>query len=614
MSEVAIGTGAEPTSRLRDTFDDTAHVPPRFASAMRFIRYHVSQWIGHYAGILILVVGAAGCAVGSQYVLKLLVDAMAGPRELGPGLVGVLALFLACMAGESVSWRLLGWLVCRTTVGIGVELRLDLFHCLSGQSIGYFAENLAGSLGQRITGTAGNFGALTNTVVWRTLPPSIDVLGAIVIFATIDGGMSAVLGLSVVAVTAGLIAFGQRGKPLHGTYSGEAAQTSGDLVDTISNMWTVKAFSARRREWHRHEARFRKEAEAQRRSWIFLEKTRALHDVALLIMAGTMLSWAVVLWSHGRATSGDVVIVFSLTFRILHSSKDLALSLVDMAQFVGFIDDTLAVIGRARAVHDRPEAARLVCRGGEIEFRGVSFSYGPGRRALRTVDLVIPAGQKVGIVGPSGAGKSTLTHLIQRLHDVTDGQILIDGQPIAAVRQDSLRDALAVVPQEISLLHRSVMENIRFARPDASDAEVHAAARAANCDLFVQGLAQGYDTIVGERGAKLSGGQRQRIGIARAFLKDAPIVILDEATSALDTESEMKVQRALTQLLHGRTVVAVAHRLSTLVDFDRILVVDDGRIVEDGTAAELLRRGDVFARMWRLQADGLSSDDLTEAA
>ena len=347
---------------------------------------------------------------------------------------------------------------------------------------------------------------------------------------------------------------------------------------------------------------------------MYLEKTRALHDVALWTMAVTMLSWAVLLWSRGEATSGDVVIVFSLTFRILHSSKDLALSLVDLAQHVGFIDHTLSVIGQARTVCDRPDAVPLAAGEGRIAFRGVSFGYGHRRHALRGIDLVIPARQKVGIVGPSGAGKSTLAHLLQRLHDVTEGEILIDGQPIADVTQDSLRAALAVVPQEISLLHRSVMENIRFARPDATDDEVHAVARAANCDDFVRALPQGYDTVVGERGAKLSGGQRQRIGIARAFLKDAPIVILDEATSALDTESEMRIQRALTRLMQGRTVIAVAHRLSTLADFDRILVLDDGRIAEDGTADELRRQGGLFDRMWRLQADGLSDGDLMDAA
>ena len=595
-------------------FDDAPEAPPHLASSFRFILHHAARWRWHFAAILLLVLGAAGCAVGAQYVLKLLVDAMAGPREMSRTLVLALLAFLACVAGESLFWRLLGWLVCRTTVGIGVELRLDLFHCLSGQSMRYFAENLAGALGQRITGTAGNFGALTNTVVWRTLPPSIDVLGAVVIFATIDRGMSAALGGTVLCVTAALIWIGERGKPRHGAYAAEAARTGGDLVDTISNMWTVKAFSARRREWERHAARFRREAAAQQRSWLYLEKTRALHDVALWFTAGTMLTWAVLLWSRGQASSGDVVIVFTLTFRILHSSKDLALSLVDMAQYAGFIGDTLGVIGLSRAVHDAPGAPALACTGGRIAFRGVGFGYGTGRRALRRVDLVIPACQKVGIVGPSGAGKSTLVHLLQRLHDVDDGEILIDGQPIAAVTQDSLRAALAVVPQEISLLHRSVMDNIRFARPGATDAEVLAAARAAQCDGFVRTLPEGYDTIVGERGAKLSGGQRQRIGIARALLKDAPVIILDEATSALDTETEMAVHRALTRLMRDRTVLAVAHRLSTLADFDRILVVEDGRIVEDGTAAELRRRDGTFARMWRLQAEGLADDAVAGAA
>ena len=250
----------------------------------------------------------------------------------------------------------------------------------------------------------------------------------------------------------------------------------------------------------------------------------------------------------------------------------------------------------------------LLCSAGRIELRDVSFAYGPGARALDGVSLTIPAGQKVGIVGPSGAGKSTLIQLLQRLHDVERGAILIDGTPIDSITQDSLRDALAVVPQDISLLHRSVMENIRFARPHADDAAVFAAARAAACDGFVRRLPQGYHTIVGERGAKLSGGQRQRIGIARAFLKDAPIILLDEATSALDTESEMAIQAALVRIMRHRTVVSVAHRLSTLTGFDRILVIDQGRVVEDGSPAFLRHAGGVFERMWRLQAEGLPGD------
>ncbi|HEY0418492.1 MAG TPA: ATP-binding cassette domain-containing protein, partial [Acetobacteraceae bacterium] len=237
-----------------------------------------------------------------------------------------------------------------------------------------------------------------------------------------------------------------------------------------------------------------------------------------------------------------------------------------------------------------------------------SFAYYDRRDAVRDIDIVIPAGQKVGIVGPSGAGKSTLVALLQRLHDVQHGTILIDGQPISAVTQDSLRAVMAVVPQEITLFHRSILENIRFGRPGATDDEVVAAARAAACDGFVRHLPQGYDTIVGERGTKLSGGQRQRIGIARAFLKDAPILILDEATAALDTASEMEIQRALVGLMRDRTVIAVAHRLSTLAAFDRVIVMSDGYVAEDGPPAELRRQGGLFDHMWRLQADGLSRE------
>ena len=222
--------------------------------------------------------------------------------------------------------------------------------------------------------------------------------------------------------------------------------------------------------------------------------------------------------------------------------------------------------------------------------------------------LHIPAGQRLGVVGPSGAGKSTLMGLVQRLDDVQKGRVLIDDQCVTAVTQDSLRAAIAVVPQEIALLHRSVRDNIRYGRPDASDEDVVAAARHAYCDAFIRALPAGYDTLVGERGIKFSGGQRQRIGIARAFLKNAPILILDEATSALDTASEMEIQRALTQLMRGRTVLAVAHRLSTLSSFDRLIVLVDGHIVEDGSPWELRRRGGAFAALWQLQTEAFAAD------
>jgi ATP-binding cassette subfamily B protein len=252
-------------------------------------------------------------------------------------------------------------------------------------------------------------------------------------------------------------------------------------------------------------------------------------------------------------------------------------------------------------VVDGPGARQLVRRGGSITFENVDFSYPGGREVFRRLTLRIDRGQRVGLVGPSGAGKSTVISLVQRLFDIDGGRLLIDGQDVRTMTQDSLRAAIAVVPQEVSLFHRSVLENIRYAKPEASDEQVLAAAKAARCDGFIHALPQGYATIVGERGAKLSGGQRQRLGIARALLKDAPIIVLDEATSALDTEAEIEIQRALGALMQGRTVLAIAHRLSTVARFDRLVVLRDGRIVEQGTPAELRRRRGLFDRMCRLQ-------------
>ena len=583
-------------------------------SGGRFILRHMRLWRWHFLALLLLVVTSAACGVGQQYGLKLLVDALAGPPGLGSAVLSALVLFLVLIAAEAALARLTGWLACRATVGVGVDLRIELFDHLSGQSMRYFAENRAGSLGQRITATAGNFGALINTFVWRIIPPVVDVAGAVIIFATLDGVLTLALVALILGVTAGLIWFGARGRPIHRAYSGEAAAIAGDLVDTIAHMWTVKAFSARQRERARLETGFRQEAAAQRRSWLYLEKARLIHDVVLWMLAAGILGWTLRLWSLGAVSAGSVVLVASLTLRILHSSKDMALSLVDAAQHFGFIDETLAVIAKPSTVRDAPGAPALVAARGAVELIDVSFAYGPGRPALAGVTLTIPAGQKVGIVGPSGAGKSTLVHLLQRLYDVDAGEIRIDGQPISAVRQDSLRDALAVVPQEIGLLHRSVIDNIRFGRPDADEAAIVAAARAAACDGFVRRLPDGYDTIVGERGARLSGGQRQRIGIARALLKRAPILLLDEATSALDTETEMAIQAAVVRVMRDRTVIAVAHRLSTLTAFDRILVIDEGRIVEDGTIRELRQAGGLFEQMWQLQAEGLAGEPAMDAA
>jgi ATP-binding cassette subfamily B protein len=591
--------------------------PPQLVTPRAFILHYIRAWRWHFFALIAMVVLAASCAVGVQYEMKVLVDAMARvPQQVDAAWLA-LAVFIGLVAIESVLWRLSGWLACRTTIGVGVRIRLDLFNYLSHQSMRYFADNLAGSLGHRITGTAGNFGALTNTLIWRIAPPFVDFLGALVIFWLVDWHMAVVMGVYVVVVTSGLIVFGERGRPLHGAYAAKSNVVGGEIIDVISNMWAVKAFSARQREWQRLRERFEDEAASQRTSWMYTEKVRVAYDVVLWFMAAGMLAWAVYQWTRRSISPGDVVVVSALTFRILHGSRDVALSLVDLVQQFGYIDDTLHVIGKVPAVVDARDARDMQPHRGSVEFRNVSFHYARRGQTLRDFNLYVPPGEKLGVAGPSGAGKSTLINLMQRLYDVQSGGVFIDGQRVESIKQDSLRASLSVVPQEISLFHRSVMDNIRFGRPDATDEEVVAAARAACCDEFVRCLPEGYETIVGERGVKLSGGQRQRIGIARAFLKDAPVLIMDEATSALDTESEMRIQRNVVDRFPERTVIAVAHRLSTLVNFDRIIVVVDGRIVEEGTAAKLRAHNGVFEKLWRLQTEGLAlpaADDLHSEA
>ncbi len=573
-----------------------------------FLWHYICARPWHFGGLLALIIGAASCAVAVQYGMKLLVDAMAqGTSDRGSANVWwPLGLFIGLIVTENVFWRLGGWLGCRTVVASVVDIRVDLFKHLTGHPMRYFTEHFAGSLGNRISALGAAAGSIYGGLAWKIVPPIVDFLGAVVVLFTVGWQMAVALIVFVAIVAALITGFGIRGRAKHQRFAAQSARVGGELVDAVSNVWTIKAFSARDREAERLAHEIGYEARAQRRSWMYLEKARVMHDICLSVMAGGMLIWAIQLWIGGSVTAGDVVLVSALTFRILHGSRDLALALVDATQQLGAIDDTLRIIVQPHGLEDTD--TQLMLAEGDITFEGVGFGYPERGMVFEQLDLHIPAGQKVGVVGSSGAGKSTLIHLIQRLDDVQHGRILLDGQDIRSVSQDSLREKIAVVPQETALFNRSIRENIRYGRPDASDEEVVQAARRAFCDSFIRELPQGYDTLVGERGVMLSGGQRQRLGIARAFLKDAPILILDEATSALDTQSEAEIQAALDNLVHNRTVVAVAHRLSTLSSFDRIIVLRDGRIVEDGPPQELRRRGGEFDGLWRMQAEGFNRD------
>ena len=573
-----------------------------FKGAIRFLgRYVLRRFFSHLV-VLAAVLTAVACNVGSQYAVKHLVDVLATHRPPTVLLWGAVAILLGLVAGDSLLWRIAGWASTHAFVAVGGDMRMELFDHLSGQGTRYFVEQFPGALAGRVTAAANAAWTIENSVTWTTIPPGTAVIASILVLGTINWHLTAVL-LVVVTVLAAIIAWlASYGAELHRSFAGHAAHVSGDLTDIVSNMGLVRAFGAAGREQRRLGIKIEDEMQAQRLSLRSLERLRQFHAVTVFFVTAGVLVWSVELWRRGQISTGDVVLTTTLGFTVLHASRDFAMALVDMVQQFAKLAEAVQVLGLPHEMQDAADAQPLQVRGGAIAFRNVRFSYPSGQPVLTDFMLDVPAGQKVGLVGRSGAGKSTIIALLQRLYDPDAGDVVIDGQNIAQVTQESLRGSIAVVQQDISLFHRSLLENLRYGRPEASDEEVYRAVEAARCTEFISRLPEGYDTLVGARGMKLSGGQRQRLAIARAFLMDAPIVLLDEATSSLDTESEQSIQEALSRLLKGRTVIAIAHRLSTLDLFDRIVVLDRGRIVEDGVPRRLLlTKGGVYSRMYGRQ-------------
>lgn len=568
------------------------------------LRYVLLHRVAH-AVVLLAVLAAVGCSVGSQYAVKHLVDVLSAGPGSGNAAWVALALLAAIIAGDNLLWRVAGWISADSFTRVTGDLRADLFHHLSGHSPDYFADRSPGLMAGRISATSNAAWTVLSTMTWNALPPTVAVLVAITFLATVDALMAGVLFAIASAMAVLLTWMAGRGRDLHQDYAAKAAAVDGELVDVVQNIGLVRAFGATIRERQRFGATVGSEVASRRRSLRYLEKLRLAHAVMTALLTVGLLCWALMLWQAGRATTGDIVMTCGLGFTILHGTRDLAVALVDLIQHVARLSEAVRALLVPHALPDRADAAPLRPRGGAVAFQNVSFAYPGTGHVLRHFDLSIAPGERVGLVGRSGSGKSTALALLQRLASPQSGRILIDGQDIAGTTQASLAAMMAVVPQDVSLFQRSVMENIRYGRPDATDAEVMRAAEAAHCREFIEALPQGFDTEVGQRGARLSGGQRQRLAIARALLKDAPILLLDEATSALDTESEMAVQAALERLMRGRTVIAIAHRLGTLRGFDRIVVVGEGQVREQGSPAELASQPGLYRDL--LEGQGLSA-------
>ncbi len=577
---------------------DASELPARSVPfLLRYVRRHLRLSLA----LLFIVTGGALCAVAAQYGLKLLVDGMTTPGTDRRGVMLSLGLFLGLLGVESVCWRLGGFLGSRAIIRVGEDIRIDLFEAVSARSWEFYNAQASGALAGRIAAAAGAATTVMRTVVWSVVPPVTDLVGSVVVLATIDWRIGGTLVVVAGVATAVLHRMGLRGFPVHRSYHREAAEVSGALADVLGNMGLVRAYGARRRERNGLRRRMEHEGRAHAASWLFLERLRCWHDGAFWLVNAAVLTASVLQWSRGGLSTGSVVVATTLTLRILAGSREMALSLLGLSQQLGAVSEaveTLRVPGKEGASATLPP---LRPRDGTIELRRVRHAPEGGCRLFAELDLCVPAGQRIGVVGPSGAGKSTLLRLIQGIVAPEEGEVLLGGQALAGHARDSLAEAFSVVTQEVALFQRSVAENLCYGRPGAPWEEVLAVSRAVGCDDFIENLPMGYDTVVGERGIRLSGGQRQRVAVARALLRQAPVLLLDEATSALDSEAERQVQRAVLDLAGERTVVAVAHRLSTVMAFDRVIVLQGGRVVEDGTPPDLCRGTGYFAATWRLQ-------------
>ena len=565
-----------------DQLSGYAHRPFHFV--LRYLRKRLAS----HLIILTAVVAAVACSVGTQYGVKYLVDGLsAGPARAGSVWLAFVFL-MSLIAADNFLWRIASWTASFTFVGVTGDLRRDIFRHLTGHAPSYFSDRLPGMLTSRITATSNAVFTVENMFVWNVLPPCIATVAAIALISTVSllmaGGLIVVAGAMVIA----MFHLAAAGKPLHDDFANKAAAVDGEMVDVINNMPLVRAFCGLSFEHDRFDATVNRELTARGRSLRYLEKLRLIHAAVTVALTIALLAWAIVLWQRGGATTGDVVLVCTLGLSILNATRDLAVALVDVTQHVARLTEAIATLLLPHELRDHPEAEPLVKSGAAIAFNNISFRYPGGLQVFDKFSLRIQPGQRVGLVGHSGGGKSSLFVLLQRFYDLQHGSITIDGQDISRVTQQSLRQAISVVPQDISLFHRSIMENIRYGRPGATDAEVLRAAIAARCD-FVETLPEGLATMVGDRGVKLSGGQRQRIAIARAFVKDAPILLLDEATAALDSESEEAIREALGRLMRGRTVITIAHRLATLRNFDRVVMLKAGKIIEDGPPDRLMQ-------------------------
>ncbi|MFE3849635.1 ABC transporter ATP-binding protein [Streptomyces griseorubiginosus] len=597
---------------------ESEKVTPRKGAVLLALRYYGRELgrLRRLTAPAMLLFALGG--IGLNYVAPLVVAKLAGDIADGGELtVGSALPYILGFAGvlllAEALWRVA--LHCMNRLdALGIEhLYVIGMDELFAKDATFFHDNFAGSLTKRVLSFATRFEPFVDTLCFQVVGNVVPLLFGSVVLWRYEPLLVVGL-LTMIAVTAlcaaPLIRHRQR---LVAEREAAVARVSGHVADSLMNMDTVRAFGAEAREAAEHRSRVATSRRLMLRSWdygnlridTFVAPMSVLTNALGLLLAVTLGGGehgveAVVVAFTYYSNATRIMFEFNQIYRRLESS------MTEAAQFTELLLSPPTVL-------DPPSPEPLVPGAADVRFEGVNFSHAGAERLFEGLDLVVPAGTKVGLVGRSGGGKTTLTRLLLRMQDIQGGRILVGGQDISRLRQRDLRGLMAYVPQDPAMFHRTLRDNIAFARPDATEAEIRRAAEAAHVTEFVDALPDGFDTLVGERGVKLSGGQRQRVALARAILRDAPILLLDEATSALDSESEILVQEALWRLMEGRTALVVAHRLSTVAGMDQLVVLDRGRIVEQGSHQELLALDGPYAKLWHHQSGGFLEDDPVEA-